>query len=179
MQPNKLRNTAAAPQAYRRSPGSLHSPWDRLSFFLGNWLMTLCWPLGNRDAGFCRQARDDLFAYVGDTVRVKKYFDRNALDDFNEVASGVIGGQQSEVRPGTGLKAVDASRKFMMGHGVNLDVYGLTYLNPFELRFFEIGQNPDVVFDHGHQRLPNRPTAVPLNTFLCDPARIRLDYCIL
>src|ERR1700722_13742207 len=140
MQPNKLRNTAAAPQAYRRSPGSLHSPRDRLSFSLGNRLMTPCWPLGDRDAGFCRQARDDLFAYIKDTVRLKKYFDRNALDDFNEVPRGVIGGQQSEVRAGTGLEAVDTSRKFMMGHGINLDVHGLTYLNPFELRLFEIGQ---------------------------------------
>ena len=63
-----------------------------------------------------------------------------------------------------------------MGHGVNLDIHGLTYLHPFELRFFEIGQNPDAVFDHGHLRLPNRQPVAALNTFLRDSAGNRCDY---
>ena len=88
----------------------------------------LYWPLCDCDAGFCRQARDDLFTHTRDAVRVKKDFDRNALNDLNEVAGGVIGWQQSEIRPGAGLKAVDTSGKAMMGHGVNLDFHGLTYL---------------------------------------------------
>src|ERR1700676_5518322 len=108
--------------------------WGR-GLFLGNALVRqLYWPLCDRDAGFCRQARDDLFAHIGDTARVKKDFDRNALDDLNEVAGGVVGRQKSEIGAGPGLKAVDPSRKFMMGHGVNRDVHRLTYLHSFELR---------------------------------------------
>ncbi len=126
-------------------------PFPRKIFVrLGDWL------LGDGDARFCRQPRNDLVTHVFDTLRVEKDFYRYALDNLDKIPGGVIGRQQSEIGSGPWLKAIDASGEFMVRQGIDFDLYGLANLHALELGLLNIGENPHVVLDNGHQRLSDR-----------------------
>src|SRR6266436_4813542 len=70
--------------------------------------------------------------------------DRNALDHFGEIAGGVIGRQQRELRAAGGRDPLDAAMQLLVRKAVDRDVDGLAGLDPRELGFLVIGHHIDV-----------------------------------
>ena len=80
---------------------------------------------------------------------VENDFHRHALDDFHVIAGRVFRRQQAEPRAAAGLNAVHVCAQ-RFAKRVNLNEHRLVGLHVFQLRFLEIGHDPDVVRHDGH-----------------------------
>src|ERR1700687_3616771 len=60
--------------------------------------------------------------------------DRDALDHLGEIAGGVVGRQQRELRSTGWRNSLDAAMQLLVREGVDCDVGGLTWLNSREVR---------------------------------------------
>src|SRR6266436_9444737 len=69
--------------------------------------------------------------------------DRDALDHLGEIAGGIVGRQQRELRSTGRRYSLDAAMQLLVREGVDCDVDGLTWPNSRELRLL-------VVRDHVH-----------------------------
>src|ERR1700682_6258596 len=65
--------------------------------------------------------------------------DRDALDHLGEIAGGVVGRQQRELRSTGWRNSLDAAMQLLVREGVDCDVDGLTWLNSRELRLLVVG----------------------------------------
>ena len=80
---------------------------------------------------------------------------RHALHHFHIIAGGVFGRQQAERVAAAGLNAVDAARKPLRPPNASIRMLdGLIDAHIGQLRFLEIGGDPDVERHHDHDRLP-------------------------
>jgi hypothetical protein len=95
-------------------------------------------------------------------------FHRNALNNFDEIASGVVGWEKRKGRSGAGLQAVNVCAEKMIGNGVDFYVDVLTDAHPGDLCFLKISQDPDILFDHGHEGLTGLNARTGLDCFLGD-----------
>src|SRR6266478_1340496 len=67
--------------------------------------------------------------------------DRDALDHLGEIAGGIVGRQQRELRSAGRRYALDAAMQLLVCEGVDRDVDGLTWLNSRELRLLIVGDH--------------------------------------
>ena len=72
-------------------------------------------------------------------VYVQVYPDRYALNNFDEVACGVIGRKQREFGAGCTAEGFNGSLNVLIGEGVYRDVYLLAQFQVIHLGFFEVG----------------------------------------
>src|SRR5580765_4428779 len=96
--------------------------------------------------GWCdRHARAQ--AVVGILSRFKHDLHRHALHHLDVIARRILGWKQAELRAGRRREAVDAPFELAI-QPVNADRDRLPRLHPSELRFLEVGRDPDVFQRH-------------------------------
>src|SRR5690606_15136491 len=71
--------------------------------------------------------------------------DRNALDDLDPVAAGVLRRKQRELRAGAGADGVERAGEGVAGIGVDRDLGLLAGLQLLEIGFLGIGVDPDMI----------------------------------
>src|SRR5581483_4069762 len=100
----------------------------------------------------------------------------DTLDDFDVVAGRVLGRKQAEARSAGSRQTFDVTA-IAAAVGVHLDVRRLADLHVLKLRFFEVGDNPDVVqIDNRYQELPGFDVLADLDGAPRDDSRCgRLD----
>ena len=66
------------------------------------------------------------------------------MDNLDEIAGRVFRRNQTEDRTCSGLEAIHTSLERDAGIGIYLDIYRLPDPDLFDIRLFEIGNDPDV-----------------------------------
>jgi len=77
---------------------------------------------------------------------VERNFYGYALNDFREVAGGIVRRKQGELRTGSRRHAIDVPSKRVIREGIDGNFDFLFWLHPGELCLFVVGDNPQVVF---------------------------------
>src|SRR5258706_8455642 len=110
----------------------------------GPWPASLRSAIGPRfvgmNSGFYRHSRQQALQQWLSLVELDA--NRDALDHFGEIAGGIVGRQQRELRSTGRCYSLDAAMQLLVREGVDCDVDGLTWLNSRELRL--------LVGDHVH-----------------------------
>src|ERR1700722_5258113 len=81
--------------------------------------------------------------------RLQQNFHRNALNNFREISGGVIGRQESELRPARGRDLIDLTPERDSWKRVDLDFRFVACVNVTDLRFLVIRLHPNIAL---HQR---------------------------
>ncbi len=122
----------------------------------------------NPDLGRHRHAGTQLVIVV--RARIEHDLDRNALHDFHVVSGGIFRRQQAEAGA---AGAGDAVHLAVVGSAVGVDVDGdaLADLHFAQLRFFEVGGDPNVVeIDDLHQFLAGSDVLPDFDGAIADDA---------
>src|SRR5262249_18067682 len=104
---------------------------------------------------------------------VDQDLDRNTLDDLDEVAGGVFRWKGGEARAGAELNAVDVTGELKIRMRVHRDVHLLAGAHAVELRFLEVGSDPDVRRYDGKNCLAGLHIVPLLDIPLGNPAVLR------
>ena len=90
----------------------------------------------------------------GTAVVVQFDPDRHALDDFREIAGGVLRRQQSELRAAAGRQADDSAVQMDIGEGVHRDIDLLAAEHPLDLRLLEVRDDVDAAAERDDRHQP-------------------------
>src|SRR6266478_8732066 len=91
------------------------------------------------NSGFYRHSRQQALQQRLSLVELDA--NRDALDHLGEIAGGIVGRQQRELRSAGGRYSLDAAMQLLVREGVDCDVNGLTWLNPRELCLLVVGDH--------------------------------------
>ena len=85
-----------------------------------------------------------LGSLIGIHIPIERDLHRNPLHDFDEIAGGVLGGDDAEARAGAHLYRLHRAVKFFIGIGIDSNGHGLAGRHFIQLRFLEIRRHPHI-----------------------------------
>ena len=82
-------------------------------------------------------------------------FDAFWIKDLNEIACCIVWGKQGEIRAGAWLlQTVNPARKSVVRERIDFDLDRLPDSYSFQLGFFEVRQDPDIILHAGLRQCP-------------------------
>src|ERR1700736_892690 len=123
------------------------------------------------DLGFDRFSSPEPFKIGGRLVENDLH--RYPLNDLHKISGRVLRGQQSESASGTNLQAFDVAFEVTARDCIGPDGYGLTYFHFFQLRLFEVGDDPYIRWNQRKESLSWLHIVARLDAFLRHSPRKR------